>query len=203
MKCSSNTDNFFQTSNKLNFPVEYLVTEQGNSCDLGTDVEELSKAGMKPVFSLKWKKAIPGKLQNAVSLLSFQIKCWEIGKKKALENRVSWECWKITFLIEFPASSWSAELACALMLHVLWVRNNSAGWTWVILGWFCVLHPEAPSTVYTCVFTVSWWWRSWQSFCIADTQNSILPSAQVLWKISDSHFFPSLKKILKLQLVSL
>lgn len=55
--------------------------------------------------------------------------------------------WKITFLVEFPASSWSAELACVLMLHVLWVRSNSAGCTWVILGWFCVLHPETPSTV--------------------------------------------------------
>lgn len=81
------------------------------------------------------------------------------------------------------------------VLCVLWVRNNSAGWTWVILGWYCVLHPEKPTTVYTCVFTVSWWWRSLQWFCIADTKNnSILPWTQVLYKISDSHFFPSLKK---------
>lgn len=88
MKCSSNIDNFFQTSNKPNFPVEYLVTEQGNSCDLGAEVWKLCKTGLKPLFSLKWKKAIPGKLKNTVSLLSFQVKWWEIGKKKGLENSV-------------------------------------------------------------------------------------------------------------------
>lgn len=51
------------------------------------------------LFSLKWNKAIPGKLKNIVSL-SFQVKVVEKGQKERItKHRVSLECGKMTFLI--------------------------------------------------------------------------------------------------------
>lgn len=154
------------------------------------------------LFSLKWKKAILGKLKNIDSLLSFQIKVVEKkAKKRITKCRVSLSAEKITFLIEFPASSLSAESVCILMVQILWVRSNSAGCTCVILGWFCVLHPETPSTIIPVYTYFSWWWRNFKSFCIADVQNNyVLPWTLVLQKISDSHFFPPLTKIWKYKL---
>lgn len=66
-----------------------------------------------------------------------------------------------------------------------------------VLGWFWggfVSFTQRHQASHTCVFLVSWCGSS-KSFCIADIQNnSVLPWSQVLYEISVSHFFPSLKK---------